>query len=249
MRKNKKLMLGILIIVLITIICVLIAIKVDNKNIIQKQVKEAEKLAEANQDNSYITTAEHLAEVNASVAKLTEFKSAIANYISEAGGVKPETTSDTRTFGERIKGIVKEVTKNATATAEDIVEGKTAWVNGEQIIGTCSSTSQEFEYTYLGYLQNPGGEYTVTRTGTYQNDNYIAIVSSISSTFPNSFGNTTSVFLKINNVWIGSGSHNSNQSRHLLKNIVDNADNTITITSSTWNNTGSNLYLWGLKLK
>ena len=97
MNKFQKLILGILIIVLITIICILIAIKVENKNIIQNQSKEAEKLAETNQDNSYITTEDHLIEVNASIAKLTEFKSAIAKYISEAGGVALEATADTTT--------------------------------------------------------------------------------------------------------------------------------------------------------
>ena len=71
-----------------------------------------------------------------SIAKLIEFKTAIANAIDEAGGIKPDLTAETSVFADNIKGIVKEVTKNATATADNISEGKTAWVNGELITGT-----------------------------------------------------------------------------------------------------------------
>ena len=70
-----------------------------------------------------------------SIAKLAEFKTAIANAIEEAGGIKPEVSAETAVFANNIKGIVKEVTKNATATADNISEGKTAWVNGELITG------------------------------------------------------------------------------------------------------------------
>ena len=70
------------------------------------------------------------------IAKLTELKTAIAKAIDEAGGIKPDSSAETAVFANNIKGIVKEVTKSATATSEDIEEGKTAWVNGEEIIGT-----------------------------------------------------------------------------------------------------------------
>lgn len=70
-----------------------------------------------------------------SIAKLTEFKKAIANAIGEAGGIKPDISAETAVFTNNIKGIVKEVTKDATATENDIAEGKTAWVNGELITG------------------------------------------------------------------------------------------------------------------
>ena len=147
MKKFQKLILGI-ILVLLMIITLLIGINIGNKNTIQKQLEETQKLTTTSDENTYITTADHLTEVNASVAKLTEFKSAIANYIGEAGGVKPESTADTITFGNNIKNIVTEVTKNATATAEDITDGKTAWVNGKLITGNFNNNGGFFYQTY-----------------------------------------------------------------------------------------------------
>lgn len=83
-----------------------------------------------------------------SIAKLTEFKTAIANAIDEAGGVKPEVTAEASVFTDNIKGIVKEVTKNATATADNISEGKTAWVSGELITGTGIDVTNAYNSGY-----------------------------------------------------------------------------------------------------
>ena len=95
-----------------------------------------------------------------SIAKLTEFKTAIANAIDEIGGIKPDITAETSVFADNIKGIVKEVTKDATATADNISEGKTAWVNGVKVIGTgkdnetkynegVESVNTEFKSTHI----------------------------------------------------------------------------------------------------
>ena len=80
-----------------------------------------------------------------SIAKLTEFKTAIANAIDEAGGIKPDLTAETSVFADNIKGIVKEVTKNATATADNISKGKTAWVNGTLITGNGKDNNSYYD--------------------------------------------------------------------------------------------------------
>ena len=46
------------------------------------------------------------------IAKLTDFKTAIANYIEEAGGIKPEVSAETSVFGDNIKGSNKRCNRN-----------------------------------------------------------------------------------------------------------------------------------------
>lgn len=103
-----------------------------------------------------------------SIAKLTEFKTAIANAIDEAGGIKPDVSAETAIFANNIKGILKEVTKTATATADDISKGKTAWVNGELITGT----KKEPERLYLYHegdecIDITGGWKATTKSTNY----------------------------------------------------------------------------------
>ena len=66
MKKFQKLILGI-ILVLLMIITLLIGISIGNKNTIQKQLEETQKLTATSDENTYVKTTDHLSEVNTSL--------------------------------------------------------------------------------------------------------------------------------------------------------------------------------------
>ena len=159
MKNNKGITLVALVVTIIVLI-ILAGISInlilgDNGIItIAKKAKENTELAKIQEETELNELYEQIETEGAnsgnlpydSIAKLAEFKTAIANAIEEAGGIKPDTTAETSVFANNIKGIVKEVTKNATATAEDIAVGKTAYVNGELITGTSEKQNSNLAF-------------------------------------------------------------------------------------------------------
>ena len=88
------------------------------------------------------------------IEKLENFKKIIATAITNEGVTTAETDT-AETMGENISKILQKRTENATATPEDIVEGKTAWVNGNEITGTKKEDSIEEHFKV--YTQQVNG--------------------------------------------------------------------------------------------
>ena len=104
------------------------------ENILLAQEEEAKQLNQLyNQLDSMGSTVDNTD--NQIIEKLKNFKKVIATAITNEGVETLETDSE-EVMSENIGKIVQEKTKNATATTEDIVKGKTAWVNGNLITGT-----------------------------------------------------------------------------------------------------------------
>ena len=167
MKKNK----GITLVALVVTIIVLIILAGISINLllgdsgiitIAKKAKENTELAKTEEEKALNDIYEQLENEGGNsgentsddtIVKLAEFKLAIANAIEEAGGIKPEVTAETSIFANNIKGILKEVTKDATATADNISEGKTAWVNGELITGT-GADNKEYSIKVISSFYN-----------------------------------------------------------------------------------------------
>lgn len=125
-----------------------------------------------------------------------------ATTISSGATINPNATSDTTiTINKGIYGsnrtlTVKSVASQtaADATAPDILNGKTAWVNGIKITGTMPNyggTSDEEKYTAAGSFSNNGGKLAIQPALGYYND-YSTITTNIVYN-PTRVFNTTSI--------------------------------------------------------
>ncbi len=125
------------------------------------------------------------------IQKLLEFKQEIANAIKKAGGnaIEEATTAETKEYEEAITGIVEKVTSDADATAEDIAEGKWAYVNGKKIQGTMKNMGKmnaENLVEIKTQVDNSGGDlnekyttisYTITEKDVQNYKGYILFLA------------------------------------------------------------------------
>ena len=111
------------------------------ENILLAQEEEAKQLNQLYSQLNYIKGNAGDIEADA-VDKLLNFKKVIATAISNEGITTQENDS-AEVMANNIGKILEERTKNATATAENISSGKTAWVNGQLIIGENEKYSRQ----------------------------------------------------------------------------------------------------------
>ena len=69
------------------------------------------------------------------------------------------------TTGGRVTAASLESQTGGTAIAEDILEGKTAWVNGKQITGTLVNSGGNISSIYRNVTENGKLSYTATKNG------------------------------------------------------------------------------------
>ena len=167
--KNKKiLILSIIInIIFLSIICIFIS---GYKNIIREKqvIKEMTTSTLEENLNAQITQLNKSHEDYSN--SVNEYKLKIAKAITNQK-VETSQTASANEVVTNIGEILKARTSDATATAQDIVNGKTAYVNGELITGITNFTNIENASLKLMTC----GDYVSTSSTTFSNNESIII--------------------------------------------------------------------------
>ena len=141
--KSKKIIIFLTIvnIILIVIICSLVS---KSANIIKKETITIKEMSETEYDNS-ITELNKSHENYATQVQINKRK--LADAITNAG-VETTESAIADEMVANIGKILQERTKDATATADDIANGKTAYVNGTLITGVNNSNNSNMIFYF-----------------------------------------------------------------------------------------------------
>ncbi|MFR0822740.1 MAG: hypothetical protein ACLSHH_03920 [Clostridia bacterium] len=116
------------------------------QNVLSAQEEEAKNLNRLYEQISYAGTDGESSDTEAA-AKLLQFKKAIAAAITKEGVATMETDTQ-EVMVSNIGKILKVRTKDATATPENITQGKTAWVDAQKITGNGTDISNAYNSGY-----------------------------------------------------------------------------------------------------
>ena len=156
-------------IILITMFCRFISINgniVKEKQII-KEMSEGTQVTELNNQINALNT-EHTEYMNYIQTCKSQLATALTNE-----GVTTSNEATLETMAENISKVLQVRTKDATATSEDIIEGKTAYVNGELITGTKSASTQNYYVTEMN--MGSGGDHICHIVYDISNSNFTSI--------------------------------------------------------------------------
>ena len=147
--KNKKIVI-LLIVIDIIIIAEIYNFISKNTNIKKEKqiIKEMSSSAQETELNNQINTlnTEHTEYMNYIQTCKTSIATALTNE-----GVPTSNEATLEKMAEKISNVLQARTKDATATADNITEGKTAYVNGKLIIGTGADNEQANNIKITGY--------------------------------------------------------------------------------------------------
>ena len=136
MKNKERKLKAIIIILIITILILCMQLFLVKKGIINskrqiiKEMSESEQVTDLNNQINELNTS-HTEYMNYIQTCKTQIATALENE-----GVTTSNDATLETMAENISKVLQERTKDATATADNITDGKTAYVNGQKIIGT-----------------------------------------------------------------------------------------------------------------